>query len=290
MSESVTVEEVRRQLQCAPDAQHLSIIQKNISQITDPKERALLEYMFLLGQTLPVSKTKKHIVVLIHGIRTHAVWQERLAQKLTSDANLETFPIGYGFFDILSFWFPFLTRRGPINRVLRELRTLRIQHSNSDISVVAHSFGTYIMSQILSDETDIRLHRLQLCGSIIPLKYRWDKVTSRINGVVINDAGTRDYWPVIASLISWGYGPSGTFGFKTASVRDRFHNCGHSDFFSDEQMDTYWLPLLIDGQLVPSAWTGSRTSPGILISFLNRFPLKSFFVILLSLWLWDFVS
>jgi len=96
---------------------------------------------------------------------------------------------------------------------------------------------------------------------------------------VINDAGTSDYWPVLASLLSWGYGASGAFGFKTICVKDRFHDCGHSDFFSDEHMQKYWVPFLVDGQVVTSDWTLSRPTPSKIISFLNWLPLKSFIAI-----------
>lgn len=270
-----SLELIRQKLKNAPSELHLTIIQNCIRQIVDPEQRKATELMLLLIDALPTTPPKKHIVVLIHGIRTHAVWQERLAQQLASEADIEAFPIGYGFFDIIKFWFPFWIRQSPINRVLRELRTLRTKYRDADISVVAHSFGSYIMANILSEETDIQLHRLQLCGSIISDSYRWDKVSSRISGNVINDAGTRDYWPVMASLTSWGYGASGTFGFKTINVKDRFHDCGHSDFLSDEHMRKYWVPLLIDGQVVTSDWTRSRPSPGIVISLLNWIPLKS---------------
>ena len=193
-----TLEQVQYQLANSPAEQHLSIIKNHIQQITDPEKRAIAENMFLLGQTLPHTQYKQNIVVLIHGIRTHAEWQERLAQKLVIEANIEAFPIGYGYFDAFKFWCPFFTRKEPVNRVLREIRTLRTKYPNANISTVAHSFGTYIVSQILSDETDIQVHRLQLCGSIISLKYRWDKVISRITGNTVNDAGTRDIWPVMA--------------------------------------------------------------------------------------------
>lgn len=282
-----TFAQVHVRLENAPAEQHLSIIQEYTRQILDPEQRAIAESVFFLGQANPSAQPQKNIVVLIHGILTHAVWQERLAQRLTTEADIEAFPIGYGFLDVLRFWFPFLTRQGPINKVTRELRTLRTSYPNAKISVVAHSFGTYIMAQILSEETDIQINRLQLCGSIVPEKYRWDKVSSRISGKVINDAGTRDYWPVMASLLSWGYGASGTFGFKTIPVKDRFFNCGHSDFFTDEHMVKYWVPLLIDGQVVPSDWNISRPSPSILTSLLYWLPLKCIILIVVCIWLFS---
>ncbi len=258
-----------------PPEKQLSATQDFINQIKDPEERYIAETMFFIGQTISSSEQKQHIVVLIHGIRTHAEWQERLAEKLKNEAGIEAFPIGYGYFDVFKFWFPFFTREEPVVRVLREIRTLRSKNPNADISIVAHSFGTYIISRILSNETDVEIHRLQLCGSIISLKYRWDQVDSRISGKAVNDAGTQDIWPVMASLLSWGYGASGAFGFKTVSIKDRFHNCGHSDFFTDEHMRKYWIPLLIDGQIVSSEWSSLRTSRGLFINFLSWLPFKS---------------
>ncbi len=260
----------------------LKLAKNIITGISDPEERAIAELMFCLGSRSS-TRNKKHIVILVHGIRTHAVWQERLAATLVAAADVEVYPIGYGFFDVLRFWCPLFTRREPIKRVLRELRTARKNNPDADISVVAHSFGTYIISEILSEETDIILHRLQLCGSIINFNYRWDKVTSRVTGAVVNDAGTQDCWPVLASVVTWGYGPSGTFGFKTVSVRDRYHNCGHSDFFTDTHMKEYWVPLIIDGQVKESPWTVSRPSPSALISFIGNFPFKTTLAILIAL-------
>lgn len=271
---SSIINQLRLRLANAPATQHLSIVKETIGQITDPDERALAECMFILGQSVPSTQLK--VIVLVHGIRTHAVWQERLAEKLTSESNVEVYPIGYGYLDVVRFWCPFLTRRGPINRVLRELRTIQSNHPGAEISVVAHSFGTYILSNILSEETDIKFQRIQLCGSIISSNYRWDKVISRVTGkLVVNDAGTKDVWPILATLMTWGYGNSGTFGFKTANVKDRFHNCGHSDFFSDGHMQKYWVPLLIDGQIISSTWNASRPSPGFIITWLNILPVKT---------------
>lgn len=279
-----TFDQILRQIDTAPTEQRLLIIQEYIRQIHDPEQRAVAESMFLLGQAHQCAQPRQNIVVLIHGIMTHAVWQERLAEKLKEEVNIDAFPIGYDFFDVLKFWCPFFTRQGPINRVERELRVLHEQYPNADISVVAHSFGTYVIAQILSEKVDIKIHRLQLCGSIIPKKYRWDQVKERISGKVLNDAGTRDCWPVMASLLSWGYGASGTFGFKTVLVKDRFYDCGHSDFFGDEHMRKYWIPMLVDGQVVPSEWSKSRPSPGWIIVLLNWLPLKSLIGIGIFTW------
>lgn len=97
---------------------------------------------------------KSHVVVLIHGIRTQAEWAEMVAQTL-SEIGATCQPVRYGFFDLFSFIFPFWTRRRPIKRVLRELYDVQANNRDADISIVAHSFGTYV-----SDD------HLQSCGGI----------------------------------------------------------------------------------------------------------------------------
>lgn len=267
-------DQLQKEYEDVPQAYRLTWLQERIEQIKNPEDRQFVQFMFINGFS-QVHTNKKNIIVLIHGINTHAVWQERLADTLNNEENIEVFPIGYGYFDVIKFLIPVVTRQSPINKVTRELRALKTKYPDAHFSIVAHSFGTYIMSKILAEETDIQIHRMQLCGSIIPEKYRWDKVTSRITGVIINDAGTKDLWPVLATLASWGYGPSGTFGFKTIDVRDRFHDCGHSDFFTEEHMEKYWIPLLTDGQVVKSTWTSARPSPSWFVILLNLLPFKT---------------
>ncbi|MGF6901879.1 hypothetical protein [Paraburkholderia sp. GAS348] len=266
---------IAEQLPAMPTEARLPFIQAQLSAIEDPEQRELVEAALLVGMQLGFQRPPSSVVVLVHGIRTYAEWQERLADTLTAGGCDKVYPIGYGFFDVLSFLCPFFTRRRPIERVLRELRTIRSIHNDAEISVVAHSFGTYVLSKILDDATDLRFHRVVLCGSIVPLRYRWDKVVARVTGNIVNDAGTRDYWPVAASKATWGYGPSGTFGFKTAVIKDRFHNCGHSDFFADDLMQQYWVPFLLNGQLVPSTWARSRPRANAVLSFVSWFPIKS---------------
>ncbi|MYM85726.1 hypothetical protein GTP91_00875 [Rugamonas sp. FT82W] len=270
----MNTKELLEKLELIPEENRLNFVKSEIRKIGDPREREIAETCVLAGMSLAKSAPEK-IVVLIHGIRTHAEWQERLAEQLNNVNNIRVYPVGYGYLDVLRFWCPLWTRREPIDKILRELRAIRTNHKNSEISVVAHSFGTYIISQILADATDVELQRLQLCGSIIHTKYRWDKVKYRIKGIVVNDVGTKDIWPVLASLITWGYGVSGTFGFKTSFVSDRYHNCEHSDFFDNAHMRKYWIPLIVDGQNVKSEWTGSRPSPGKLVTILNIIPLKT---------------
>ncbi|MES1983239.1 MAG: hypothetical protein V4443_12300 [Pseudomonadota bacterium] len=274
------LKQFRLWLESFPAEQKLPLIQEFLRGIDDPEKRALTEIFLIQGQL----ETRKQIVVLIHGILSHGVWQERLVHMF-AEADIEAHAIGFGYLDILTFWSPVFTRKSSIKRVLRELRNLRAANPTADISVVAHSYGTYIISRILGEEMDIKIHRLQLCGSILPQDYRWDKALAGVTGTVVNDVGTDDIWPVMAKLASWGYGVSGTFGFKTIRVIDRFHPCSHNDFFKEEHVKAYWLPFLIYGQVVRSKWTQERPDPGLGITLLSWLPLKTIVGIIASIWL-----
>jgi hypothetical protein len=217
----------------------------------------------------------KHIIVLIHGIRTAATWQERAVRDLSRLSDTLVIPIRYGFLDVIRFWLPGPTRRGPISRVTRELRSIRFQYPSADISVVAHSFGTYIFGKILASESDIAFSRAILCGSIIPPEYRWDLTRSRVKERPLNDCGTHDIWPVLAKTASWGYGASGTFGFGSTDVVDRFFPFKHSDFFAESFIRDYWYPYFFDGTIARPEYEFGRGPPAYWKSFLVTFPLKT---------------
>ena len=131
------------------------------------------------------------------------------------------------------------------------------------------------MSQILTKRPDLQLHRLLLCGAIIDRFFAWDGLASFPTEGVINDVGTRDTLPTIAKMVSWGYGSSGTFGFRTHKVKDRFFDFDHSDFFSDEHIEQFWIPYLVHGEVVESNWSHDRPTPSWRLSFLEIVPLKS---------------
>ncbi len=184
-----------------------------------------------------------------------------------------------------AFWFPIITRRFAIRHIVNELRDVRTQYPNHKISVVAHSFGTYAITKILQKEPDINLYRLILCGSIVKKRYRWDSLARYPAGGVQNLCGTKDVWPVFAYALSWGYGPSGTFGFGTNRVNDAYFDSGHSGFFDAAFIQQFWLPFLENGTDVDPK-TRRRTPP-VVLSLLGAVP---FLEIGLAIWLFTRIN
>jgi len=239
-----------------------------------PDQHDLLEAGFGLyaGGQLVLAVERLIIVALVHGIRTAAGWQEKAREALAVEGKVVVAPIGYGYQDVFRFLGPW--RKKAITKVEYELRDLQRLHKDSDLVVMAHSFGTYIVSKILKEAPDIRIKRLLLCGSIIPIAYRWDLLPHEFtNQSCVNEVGTRDIWPVFARVASFGYGESGSFGFKTSRVSDRFFDYGHSDFFTDDHFKIFWQPFILNGQVVASPWDSKRPTPSWAVSVLGGVPM-----------------
>jgi pimeloyl-ACP methyl ester carboxylesterase len=160
--------------------------------------------------------TQPSVVVLIHGIRTEAWWEDRVATILKTAGNVTVIPLKYHYLDIFRFWCP-ICRSAPIERMRRALQNIHDTYPHSRLVIFAHSFGTYAASQILINNPHIKFDRLILCGSIIREEFDWSRIEDQIRSpnkrdAVINDCGLRDIWPVAAKATTWGYGASGTYG------------------------------------------------------------------------------
>ena len=99
------------------------------------------------------------VVLLIHGIRTQADWGPMVRSRLEVPDKIEVIPIKYGYFDAFRFWLPFWTRTRPIERVYTQIRVaIQAAHEkdpHAKLSIITHSFGTYIIGQILKRGFDL---------------------------------------------------------------------------------------------------------------------------------------
>lgn len=216
--------------------------------------KALERTTLLAGQ-----RTVERTVILVHGIMTRAEWQTAVVPILEG-ASTKVIPLSYGYLDTFRFWFPFGTRRKAIDVLEWKIRQA-IGSATGEVVIIAHSFGTYATIELMQDKPDLRVDRVLLCGAILPYDFRWDQILARGNApsAIVNDCGRRDVWPVLAKSCSWGYGDAGRFGFGTAGITDRFHDCGHSDFFDETFVRRYWRSWVEDEQLVmPPVQPGAK--------------------------------
>lgn len=227
------------------------------------------------------------VVLLIHGIRTQADWGPMVASKLEVPGQVGVIPIKYGYFDAFRFWFPFWTRNQPIERVNKQIRVAlqrsRRNHPDAKLSIIAHSFGTYVVGEILKREFDLKIHRLILCGSVLPQDFPWEQYQGRFDDdKVINECGKSDIWPVLAQSASWGYGASGTHGFGAVLVKDRFHAGGHGQYFEPEFVEKYWEPFIRRGVYNGTVFETKMPPTPWWVSVLGMAPLKWLLVLLVA--------
>ena len=222
--------------------------------------------------------SQKQVLAIIHGIRTRATWAEEIGEVIQKEASniVATEAIRWGHFGLIAFLLPFSHRLKPVNFVAAKIRNLvnreRENHPGEtiEISVLAHSYGTYIISKILSlpETNDLKFCRVILCGSIIKEDHRWDIADARVKDRIVNDCGYRDIWPIMAKSMTVGYGPTGVVGITDHKVKNRYHPFKHSDFFNYDFAKKYWAPYYKDGTIVPR--DSKRKSPPWILEMMMK--------------------
>ncbi|QIG47305.1 hypothetical protein G5V57_05895 [Nordella sp. HKS 07] len=215
---------------------------------------------------------RDHVVIFVHGIRTEAAWFSEAERIFRShDHTLNPVAAGFGFFDFPRFLMPFeFAKRSALRRVESKIRIVSADPTTTRVSVIAHSFGTHLVGQVLKRNPDIRLHRLILCGAVLTQDFDWQSVREQLPPIdsaeyplqrVVNDCGWRDIWPIFAHASTWGYGSSGRFGFQSPLVVDRYHDRSHSEFFDEEFVCNYWCNFISKGEVAispekrpPTSW------------------------------------
>jgi internalin A len=195
--------------------------------------------------------TKPHVVILIHGIRTQASWQNELRNTLEKEGFVVE-PTNYQYYDLVRFLFPWQLFAGPVtNNITEQIRQTLAMNKGADCSIIAHSFGTFVLTRILRDNADLDFNRIIFCGSVVPQKFRFQDYRKRFEAPLLNEIGTRDFWPVFAEVVTFGYGAAGTYAFRRPGTRDRLHNRkAHSDFLNRDFCKKYWIPFLRDGTII----------------------------------------
>jgi pimeloyl-ACP methyl ester carboxylesterase len=226
----------------------------------------------------------EHMVILVHGIRTDAPWQITLRSELEK-AGIRVELTNYGYFDMFRFLVPARwVRETAISRVWTLIRDVRKMYPGPKMSFLAHSYGTFIVAQLLRREFDFKVHRIMFCGSIVPYNFPFHEISERFTAPLVSEVGSADYLPAVAESITWGYGSAGTYGFRIPRVKDRWHNkFSHSKFLTPEFCSHFWVPFFVNGTIVDADRTPER-SP-FYVRLISRIPLEYIIVCALSAWL-----
>lgn len=224
------------------------------------------------------------VVVLVHGIRTRAGWMSDIRPVL-QQAGFTVVPTSYGRFNLLRFLCPFpWFRKKAVDRIRQQISEAISTNQATSISVIAHSFGTYVVSEILASEPSIKWKRIIFAGSVVPEDFPFLQYGPRFvqansaNSPILNEVGTRDFLPALASSITWGYGYIGSFGLNDALVENRFRKgLSHSDFLTPSFVATNWVPFL-NSQM---ATAGDMSQSSWLSRLVSMVPLRYLLTLLL---------
>ena len=201
-----------------------------------------------------------HVVMLVHGINDFATWSKMIQTTFNEESDVVVLPTGYGFYPVWKFLSPPIIRGVFVwfakREVVKQYRSVKDQYEDAKISVIAHSFGTYLVTQALLKNKDLRFHRVILCGSVVSRNFKWELIADQIgakptNQYLVNDCGNGDHWPMMGRKVGWGYGDIGTNGASNAAyVTDRYHNGNHGLFLKNRFVKEYWVPFIADGRVV----------------------------------------
>jgi len=122
-------------------------------------------------------RSKRKIIISVHGIRTTGAWQKQIA-SVVSENGWIYYPMDYGYFTAIHFALPFV-RRSKITWFCRQFDQIKERFPEVTPSVVAHSNGTYIVANALKTYPHMRVDKLILCGSIVRQDFDWKTIFER---------------------------------------------------------------------------------------------------------------
>lgn len=191
------------------------------------------------------------LLITIHGIRTYGKWQELLKRKMEEySKDFKSCEIKYGYFDLLSFSIPLLRERKS-RQIAARLNNVLSKNQEREIHVVAHSYGTHILSRALASfDYSKKLKTIILCGSPLPHSHNIDHIVEA-SELTINECGSKDFVLVLARTMLLGLGDAGRVGFtreQSEEFMNRYYVGGHSMYFEEYDnsrfYERYWVPVL----------------------------------------------
>jgi hypothetical protein len=190
---------------------------------------------------------RRPVVITLHGVRTRGKWQKDLDEYL-SDALFISKSLDYDWFGVLPFFFE-RQREKRVRWFVEEYQKIILKYPDTP-SIIAHSFGTYIVARAIRAYAPlIKFDKVIFCGSIVPVDFPWSRVIEEgLANEVLNDYGHLDAWAGKAGLALPDAGPSGRKGFTDLAkgkVIQRHHpEWGHSHYFFDLNYKKRWIPFL----------------------------------------------
>lgn len=204
-----------------------------------------------INRHVRVLKVPKGIIVTIHGLLSFGAWNQEIAPIVSNDGWI-----------IAPYFYEENTPMSLLDNKQKDaaIDNFRAwifdlsQKYEGEISVIAHSFGTYILTSYLEkfENPPVKFDVIILTGSIINENYDWDKHKGKNVGKVLNEKAPNDNW---VSKMNLGnlifkdplFGTSGKNGFtKESSILEQTSNeiFNHNNVIKRDIIEYKWLPFL----------------------------------------------
>lgn len=174
----------------------------------------------------------ENVVFVIHGIRDHGFWTNRIARRIQRIARLQgqkyiTITSSYGYFPMWPFIFSYFKRQMNVRWLMDQYTMALAKYPNAKLSFVGHSNGTYLLASALTNYPSCRFERVVFAGSVIRTTFPWDKMIAQgrvkeiRNFVASNDWVVAIFPGVYEQLGISDLGKSGSDGFKPHIMVDQ---------------------------------------------------------------------
>lgn len=191
----------------------------------------------------------KKALITVHGIRTHAEWNSEITHIASANGWVVA-PFNYGYVEADVFLNE-KKRQEILGNFRKHIEDISSRYQ-SDISVIAHSFGSYIVAAYLwgFDVTPVPIDTLILTGCVLNPDLDFSEVSGSVgriiherapNDKVVNFAG-----PAALNKIKL-LGNSGAVGFRKPAENleemtcDIFH---HTNVIQRDVISRRWMPRL----------------------------------------------
>ena len=169
-----------------------------------------------------ILKAENIVAIVLHGSGSNGTWYEDFKEFVDDKSlGIHIKPVSYG--PIFPPCVLFRARnKDVIDEVAAQLKEIILSHSSEDqISIIAHSYGTYLIANWLDQHTT-KFRFIFLMGGICKqsnLKSIEDKADR-----IYNDVAVKDYVPLIAHAFRPdSYQATGTYGLRNVTkIIDRF--------------------------------------------------------------------
>ena len=229
-----------------------------ISHCPSETERQIIRDTYA-SRTILERRKARGVLFTIHGVNTNAYWNSKFAPLACSQGWI---------------FAPFIyenPRRLLICPSLRKktveqfgdyLYEISTKYKVENASIVAHSFGTYIIAKYLldhacDDSLPIKIDSIILAGSIVSEDYNWKKHEEKI-GCILNISSPNDKWvkkmpesSFLKSLMREKDGIFGRIGYTGIKNTDNDYifnkeipTLDHCNVFKDEVLERYYITFL----------------------------------------------